>query len=142
MAAPLHQQRCWESERNKLREHGSSDEHVECWKDEEDESYQDVSEGMRFASGCHVRSQKALKASAHTGTPNWSFVNVIYAANIIVSSLAKDNISHELICTLPMEAMKAVVIIEAMNAVAAVRDPVAWSQTSYMGTLIRMTLDL
>lgn len=82
-----------------------------------------------------TRSQKALKASAHTGTPRWLFVNLMYFANIIASSLAKDHVSRELDCALPMEVTKAAAVIEAMNAVAAVRDPVAWSQTSYMGTL-------
>ena len=54
----------------------------------------------------------------------------MYFAKIIASSLAKDHVSRELVCTLPMEAIKAAAVMEAIKAVAAVRDLVAWSQTS------------
>ncbi len=43
----------------------------------------------------------------------------------MASSLAKDHVKRELVCTLPIEAMNAAAVIDAMNAVAAAPDRVA-----------------
>lgn len=40
-------------------------------------------------------------------------------------SLAKDQVKRELLCTLPMEAMNAAAVIDAMKVVAAAPDRVA-----------------
>ena len=54
---------------------------------------------------------------------------------MIASSLAKAQVKRELVCTLPIAAMKAATAVDAMNAVAAPPDPVAWYHISYIGTL-------
>ena len=48
----------------------------------------------------------------------------------MASSLAKDHVKRELLCTLPIDAMNAAAVIDAMNVVAAAPDPVAWNQNS------------
>ena len=72
-----------------------------------------------------IDSQNALNSSAQTGTPSLSFVLLIKLDSTIASSLAKDQVRRELVCTLPIEAMKAATVMEAMNVVAAAPDPVA-----------------
>ena len=49
----------------------------------------------------------------------------MYDENIIASSLAKDHVKRELLCTLPTDAMNAAAVIDAMNVVAAAPDLVA-----------------
>lgn len=82
-----------------------------------------------------MNSQNALNSSAQTGTPSLSFVRLMRLDKIIASSLAKDQVSRELVCTLPIDAMKAATAMEAMKAVAAAPEPVAWNHISYIGTL-------
>ena len=72
-----------------------------------------------------MNSQNELNSSAQTGTPSLSFVRLIRLDKIIASSLAKDQVRRELVCTLPIEAMKAATVMEAMNVVAAAPEPVA-----------------
>ena len=72
-----------------------------------------------------MKSQKALNNSAQTGTPSLSFVLLIYFDKGNASSLAKDQVKREPVCTLPIEAIKAATVMEAMNVVAAVPDSVA-----------------
>lgn len=67
----------------------------------------------------------ALNSSAQTGTPSCLFVSWIKLAKIIASSLARDQVKHELVCTLPIEARKAATVMQAMNVVAAAPEPVA-----------------
>ena len=81
-------------------------------------------------------SQNPLKRSAQTGTPRSSFVLLIHLDRKIASSLARDHVKRELVCTLPIEATKAAVVIEAIKIVATLPDPVAWNHTSYIGTLM------
>lgn len=72
-----------------------------------------------------ITSQNALNSSAQTGTPSLSFVSLMKLDKIIASSLAKDQVRRELLCTLPIEATKAATVMEAMNVVAAAPEPVA-----------------
>lgn len=70
-------------------------------------------------------SHNALNSSAQTGMPSLSFVSWIKLDKIIASSLARDQVRRELVCTLPVEARKAATVMQAMNVVAAAPEPVA-----------------
>ncbi len=72
-----------------------------------------------------MNTHAALKSNAHTGTPSLSFVILRYFDSNIASSLANDQVKRELACTLPIAAMKATTVIEAMKVVAATPDLVA-----------------
>lgn len=69
------------------------------------------------------------------GTPSLLCIFLMYGENTMALSLPKDHVKRELVCTLPIAAMKPATVIRTMKIVAAVLDPVAWNQISYIGTL-------
>ena len=82
-----------------------------------------------------------MNSSAQTGTPSLSFDLLVKLDNTVVSLLAKDQVRREVVCTLAIEAMKAIIVMEAMNAVSAALDPVARSHIYRYAAKISSILD-